>query len=138
MSFRGKSRNLIHYLLKSGGKNSYMSRENYKNRPIFDVTGKELTEQEKEAAYNLTSNILDSVEEDDESKKSIDQYLLLNYNYKAANLSNNNKPFESWTSNEILTMIRKCRKNTGLGSVGRFEASDELPTPITSDGRGFC
>ncbi|MBQ6230634.1 MAG: hypothetical protein IJJ74_05910 [Eubacterium sp.] len=103
-----------------------MPRENYKNRPIFDVTGKELTEQEKEAAYNLTSNILDSVEAEDESKKSIDQYLLLNNNYKAANLSNNNKPFESWTSNEILTMIRKCRKNTGLGSVGRFEASDRV------------
>ena len=103
-----------------------MSRENYKNRPIFDVTGKELTEQEKEAAYNLTSNILDSIEAEDESKKSIDQYLLLNNNFKAANLSNNNKPFESWTANEILTMIRKCRKNTGLGSVGRFEASDRV------------
>ena len=103
-----------------------MSRENYKNRPIFDVTGKELTEQEKEAAYNLISNILDSVEAEDESKKSIDQYLFLNNNYKAANLSNNNKPFKSWTSNEILTMIRKCRKNTGLGSVGRFEASDRV------------
>ena len=48
-----------------------MSRENYKNRPIFDVTGKELTEQEKEAAYNLTSNILDSIEAEDESKNSI-------------------------------------------------------------------